>query len=131
KFKVAVGGQYYLIRDNNGFGLAQLLFSSGDAQNNFTFGYSGFFSSRGINNGSVVTFGFVKKVSNKLTAISENNIVIPSETSSARTVGFLSAGLRFDRRMHAFDLGIYVPTSDLDRSLNVIPYVGFNVRMNK
>lgn len=132
KFKVAVGGQYYLVRDGGSFGLTQLLFSSGDAQNNFTFGYSGFISSKGDNTGSVITFGFVKKVSDKLSVISENNFIVPSDTSTRETLGFLSAGIRFNRRVHAFDLGVYVPSSNLDNyTLSLIPYVGLNVKMSK
>lgn len=131
KFKFAVGGQYYFVRETNGFGIVQALFSSGDSQNNFTFGFSKILSSRGVDTGALLTFGFVKKASAKLSVISENHVIIPSETSTSNASGFLSAGLRFDRRMHAFDLGIYVPTRGLERNINVIPYVGFNVKLNQ
>jgi hypothetical protein len=134
KVKFAVNGQYYAINsagDNTNFGIVQGLLTSGNSQNNFTFGFSKIISGRGVSDGAVVTFGFVKKASPKLSVISENHVVISSDTSTSNAVGFLSAGLRFDRRMHAFDLGIYVPTSGLDRSVSVIPYLGFNLRMNK
>lgn len=131
KFKVAVNGQYYLVRNTNGFGIIQALFTSGDAQNNFTFGYTQVLSSKTVDACSFLTFGFAKKVANKLSVISENHVIIPSASSTANTLGFLSGGVRFDRRMHAFDLGIYVPTNDLDRSIILIPYLGFNVKMNK
>ncbi|MFM7858064.1 MAG: hypothetical protein ACKO96_40645 [Flammeovirgaceae bacterium] len=130
KFKIALAGQHYVVRNSNDFSMVQFLFSSGDAQNNFSFGYSSFFSSQEARTGSLLTFGFVKKVSNKVSVISENNVIILSEFSS-KDLGYLSAGVRFDRRVHAFDLGIYVPTSDLVSNLSVIPYIGFNLRMNK
>jgi hypothetical protein len=137
KTKFAINGQYYTTRGSN-FGLVQGLLTSGDSQNNLTFGYSKILGDRGADEGSIVTFAFVKKVSPKLSVISENNIIIPSTRSTSNsissrgnTIGFLSAGLRFDRRMHAFDLGIWVPTSGLDREVYTIPYLGFNVKLNK
>jgi hypothetical protein len=137
KTKFAINGQYYATRDSN-FGLVQGLLTSGDSQNNFTFGYSKIISGRGAEDGSIVTFAFVKKVSPKLSVISENNIIIPltqpssnSINSSGNAIGFLSAGLRFDRSMHSFDLGVWVPTSGLDRDVYTIPYIGFNLKLNK
>jgi hypothetical protein len=134
KLKFAINGQYYALNSsgrNTNFGIVQGLLTSGDSQNNFTFGLSKIISGRGVDDGAIVTFGFVKKASPKLSVISENHVIIPSSTSASNAVGFLSAGLRFDRQMHAFDLGIYVPTSGLERNVSVIPYLGFNVKMNK
>jgi hypothetical protein len=137
KTKFAINGQYYATRGSN-FGLVQGLLTSGNSQTNFTFGYSKILSGKGSDEGSIVTFAFVKKVSPKLSVISENNIIIPSIqtssnsiSSSGNTIGFLSAGLRFDRRMHAFDLGVWIPTSGLDREVYTIPYLGFHVKLNR
>ncbi len=132
KIKFAVSAQYIYVRENTraNAGFVQAILTSGTAQNNFTVGIGGLVSNRGVNEGAVVTFGFVKKVSAKLTAISENNILI-GRTSGDNSLGLLSAGLRFDRRTHAFDLGLLVPTSGLERNIYLIPYLGFNLRLTK
>jgi hypothetical protein len=33
--------------------------------------------------------------------------------------------------MHAFDLGVWIPTSGLDREVYTIPYLGFHVKLNR
>jgi hypothetical protein len=132
KTKFAISGQYLYIRgnSNSNLGLVQAIITSGDAHNNFTLGVGKFISNRVTNDGAIVTFGFVKKVSPKLTAISENSILIGSN-SNTTPFGLLSVGLRFDRRTHSFDLGLLAPTSWLDRNIYLIPYLGFNLRLTK
>jgi hypothetical protein len=132
KTKFALRGQYIYIRENNtnNAGFFQAIITRGDAQNNFTLAVGKFISNRGADEGSILTFGFAKKVSPKLSVISENNVIVGNR-SNTNTFGLLSVGFRFDRRMHAFDLGLYAPTSGLDRNINLIPYVGFNLRLSK
>ena len=133
KTKFALNSQYLYLRENSSsnFVLFQGTMTRGDAQNNFTFGIGKFVSYRGVDSGAVITIGFVKKVSSKLSVISENIIIASEASSSTKSFGLLSAGLRFDRRMHAFDLGLFAPTSGLDRNLNLIPYIGFNLKLSK
>lgn len=132
KVKFAINGQYLFVRGttNNNAVFLQGIITSGDQHNNFTFAVGKFVSNQGGDEGSIITIGFVKKVSPKLTVISENNILI-GKNSTINTGGLLSAGLRFDRRTHSFDLGLLVPTSGLDRNLNLIPYLGFNLKLSK
>jgi hypothetical protein len=133
KTKFALRGQYIYIRgsNTNDSGFFQAIITRGNSQNNFTLSFGKFISNRGVDESSLFTFGFAKKVSPKLSAITENNIVIGNNTNTANSFGLLSAGLRFDRRMHAFDLGLYVPTSGLDRNINLIPYIGFNLKLSR
>ena len=133
KTKFALRGQYLFINGDtrNNLGLFQAIVTSGNSQNNVSLAVGKFVSDRGSNDVSLITFGFVKKVSSKLSVISENNVIIGTNTAASNAFGLLSGGFRFDRRMHAFDLGLYIPTSVLDTQLFLIPYVGFNLKLNK
>ena len=99
-------------------------------QNNFTLGVGKFISNESVDEGSIITVAFVSKVGPKLRVVSENQIIV-SNSTTAKSFGLLSAGFRFDRRTHAFDLGLIIPTAGLDTNLSLIPYVGFNLKMNK
>lgn len=133
KTKFAIRGQYFFVNGDtrNNLGFFQAIVTSGNSQNNVTLSVGKFVSDRGVNDISLVTFGFVKKLSSKLSVISENNIIIGTNTAASRNFGLLSGGFRFDRRMHAFDLGVYIPTASLGTRLLLIPYVGFNLKLNK
>jgi hypothetical protein len=133
--KFALRGQYLFINGNNknNLGLIQAIVTRGTSQNNVTLAIGKFISDRRINEISLLTLGFAKKISSKLSFISENNFILGTNTVTASGLGFglLSGGLRFDRKMHAFDLGLYIPTSSIDKDLFLIPYVGFNLKLNK
>ena len=138
KTKLAINGQYLFVRGSGNSGFFQALVTRGESQNNFTFGVGKFISDRGVDETVILTFAFVKKVGPKLSVISENNILVYSGqpkvnslSRSSNTYGLLSAGLRFDRRMHSFDLGLLVPTSGLDTNINLLPYIGFNLKLSR
>jgi hypothetical protein len=133
KTKFALRGQYVFVNGNNRNNLSffQAIFTRGTSQNNFTLAIGKFVSDRGLNDVSLITVGVAKKISSTLSFISDNNFIIGTNTASTNGFGLLSGGLRFDRRMHSFDLGLYLPTSTLDTQVSLIPYIGFNLKLNK
>jgi hypothetical protein len=133
KTKFALRGQYVFVNGDtrNNLGFFQAIVTRGTSQNNFTLAVGKFVSDRGVNDISLITVGIAKKISSNLSFISDNNFIIGTNTASTNGFGLLSGGLRFDRRMHAFDLGLYLPTATLDTQASLIPYIGFNLRLNK
>ncbi len=130
--KFAVNAQYIFIKGNNPdkLGFFQAIVTHGDAQNNFTIGIGAFLSSNNSDQGNIATIGFVKKIGPKLSLISQNNIFLGSYSDKSN-FGLLSIGLRLNRKMHAFDLGLFSPTSGSGSTVILLPYVGFNLRLNK
>jgi hypothetical protein len=57
-------------------------------------------SDLGVNDLSLITVIFVKKVASKLSVIFENNFIIETNAAVVNSFGLLSGRLRFDTRMH-------------------------------
>jgi hypothetical protein len=141
KIKFAITAQYLYLRasiSSGGdrhyqYGFVQAVMTIGSSQKNTTLGVGKFISRQGVYSGYIVMLGLVRKISPKLSFISENNLVLGSLSTSVDSFGLLSAGLRFDRRKHAFDLGLFAPTSFLQANGKLIPlpYIGYNLRLGK
>jgi len=149
KIKVGVNAQYLNIQvgeSNVGkryyqYGLVQGVATYGSSQNNFTLGVGKFISDQGVYKGYVVLLGVAKKISPRLSFISENNFVLGDLYFSnsfgllSNQFGFLSAGLRFDRKKHAFDLGLISPsTSEFSINMSrlfIFPFIGYNLKLSR
>lgn len=116
-------------------GYLQGLVTTGDRQNNTTFGLGWSVSNGSLSRNVIGTFGLVRKVSPKLTFISENFVLFGRGVN--RTVdfaGLLSAGARFDRRRHAFDVAAYVPLivgRNRGTLLTFAPFGSYHLRIGK
>ncbi|RYF77722.1 MAG: hypothetical protein EOO39_03230 [Cytophagaceae bacterium] len=113
-------------------GLFQGIVSIGESQNNVTIGFGS-----GTNRYSVGQIGsvsIVRKLRPSLTFISEN-ILLFGGSGSGYSVGKLSAGLRFDRARHSFDLSANIPfgrdgiVSGSD--FFIFPTASYQVRLGK
>jgi len=139
KVKFAINAQYLYVRvwdSSNGYegynnGFFQAIATRGSAQNNFTIGIGKFISQGGVEQGYIATLALVKKVSPKLSFITENNLLIRSKSSY--TWGLLSAGVRFNRKNHAFDLGILAPAIIGRPAILAIPipFISYNLRLSR
>lgn len=141
RVRVGVSAQYAAIRSDgfvgNGGTLASIgylqgLVTTGDRQNNMTFGLGWSISNGGLSRNVVGTFGLVRKVGPKLSFITENFVLFGSGTLDF--AGILSAGIRFDRRRHAFDLAAYIPLLvERNRTTPIlfVPYGSYHLRIGK
>jgi hypothetical protein len=84
-----------------------------------------------------MSVSYMKKVSPKLTFFTENFFLVGNNVRISDGA-ILSAGLRFDRLFHAFDLNVIVPTtrftmshSSNDGILLFIPTVGYRLKLNR
>lgn len=136
KFSISAQHLYIRIwtsdRGNVGYNLGyiQALLTKGNSQNNLTLGVGKFISQSGIQQGYIGTIALTKRISNKTSFITENNLLIGYD--SRVTVGLLSAGVRFNRKMHAFDLGVFAPAliDNFQLSRIVLPFISYNLRIN-
>ncbi|UFH52818.1 hypothetical protein [Spirosoma sp. KNUC1025] len=113
-------------------GYVQGIVTTGDRSNNTTFGLGWSISNGDLSSNVVGTFGIVRKVSPKLTFISENVVLFGSGIFDF--VGALSGGIRFDRRRHAFDLAAYIPVvigPRVSSVVTLIPYGSYHLRIGK
>ncbi|AQG79423.1 hypothetical protein [Spirosoma montaniterrae] len=146
------GGQFTL----------QGLLSFGSSQNNVTLGYSiavpkfkyvlypawpSFSSSMppqpvsvSVANQQLLSFGVIKKVSPKLTVVSDNSVSLGKQYryySYADGRARVSLALRFDRKRHAFDAGAYMLIYEKpflwegDKKARLFPYIGYNLIIGK
>ncbi|ADB37685.1 hypothetical protein [Spirosoma linguale] len=142
RVRLGINAQYAGLRDGGlfngngstllGIGYVQGMVTTGDRQNNTTFGLGWGVSNGELSRNVVGTFGLVRKVSPKLSFITENFVLIGQ--GSLDFAGVLSAGIRFDRRRHAFDLAAYVPLaigSGVSTSVLFIPYVSYHIRIGR
>jgi len=118
-----------------GITYVQGLVTTGDRQNNTTYG-AGWTISRGeVSRNFVATFGLVRKVSPKLSFITENFVLLGAGVNrSVDFAGLLSAGIRFDRQRHAFDLAAYLPlifARSTGTELSLIPFGSYHLRIGK
>lgn len=118
-----------------GITYVQGLVTTGDRQNNTTYG-AGWTISRGeVSRNFVATFGLVRKVSPKLSFITENFVLLGAGVNrSFDFAGMLSAGIRFDRQRHAFDLAAYLPVvfaGTARTSFTPGPFASYHLRIGK
>ncbi len=118
-----------------GITYVQGLVTTGDRQNNVTYGAGWTISNGEVSRNFVATFGLVRKVSPKLSFITENFALLGSGVNrSVDFAGLLSAGIRFDRRRHAFDLAAYVPLVFARNDavgFTLIPFGSYHLRISK
>ncbi|RYF62004.1 MAG: hypothetical protein EOO39_31105 [Cytophagaceae bacterium] len=143
RVRLGVSGQYIGIRSDGflfgggrgsiqGAGYLQGIVTTGDRQNNTTFGLGWGVSNGELTRTVVGSFGLVRKVSPKLSFITENFVLLGRGTVDFG--GMLSAGIRFDRRRHAFDLAAYVPFfvgSGISSLVTFIPYASYHLKIGK
>ena len=113
-------------------GYLQGIVTTGDRQNNTTYGLGWSLSNGDISRNFIGTFGLVRKVSPKLTFITENFVLFGS--GRVDFAGLLSAGIRFDRRRHAFDLATYVPLvfeRNSRLTFTLAPFASYHLRIGK
>ncbi|MFD2574121.1 hypothetical protein ACFSUS_26025 [Spirosoma soli] len=141
RVRLGVNGQYAAVRFDNflfnkglyaNIGYLQGMVTTGDRQNNTTYGLGWSIANGDVSRSFIGTFGLVRKVSPKLTFISENFVLFGSGT--ATFAGIASAGVRFDRRRHAFDLAAYIPLIFERNStalLTFTPFASYHLRIGK
>ena len=141
KVRLGLNAQYAAVRFNNllfsnnvyaDVGYLQGVVTTGDRQINNTYGLGWSISNGDLSKSFVGTFGLVRKVSPKLTFITENMVLIGGRNDEFATM--LSAGIRFDRKRHAFDLAAYIPLV-FERNGKVygtfIPFGSYHLRIGK
>lgn len=138
RVRLGVQAQYVGVRfDRNVEGITYLqgIVTTGDRQNNTTFGLGWSVSNGSLSRNVIGTFGLVRKVSPKLTFITENFVLFGG--SGNRTVDFagvLSGGIRFDRRRHAFDVAAYLPViigNNWRGPVTLVPFGSYHLRIGK
>ena len=78
-----------------------------------------------------MSVGYMKKTSSTLTFFTENFFAM-GNGFSIDNGAILSAGLRFDRSRHAFDLNVIVPTiAGANIGLYLLPTVGYHLKLSK
>lgn len=139
RVRVALNAQYaglrFLLSDGEGIGYVQGLVTTGDQRNNTTYGLGWSVSGGDFSRNVVGTFGLVRKITPKLTFISENFALFGSGINrSLDFAGILSGGVRFDRQRHAFDVAIYTPLLIEPGSKPIfalIPFGSYHLRIGK
>ena len=143
RVRLGVSGQYIGFQSDGflfsggrgsiqGAGYLQGIVTTGDRQNNTTFGLGWGVSNGELSRTVVGSFGLVRKVSPKLSFITENFVLLGRGTVDFG--GMLSAGIRFDRRRHAFDLAAYIPFfvgSGISSLVTFIPYASYHLKIGK
>ncbi|GAB3794446.1 hypothetical protein GCM10028819_08130 [Spirosoma humi] len=143
RVRLGISGQYIGIQSDGflfgggrgsiqGAGYLQGIVTTGDRQNNTTFGLGWGVSNGELSRTVVGSFGLVRKVSPKLSFITENFALLGRGTVDFG--GMLSAGIRFDRRRHAFDLAAYVPFfvgPGVSSLVTFIPYASYHLKIGK
>ncbi|GAB3512771.1 hypothetical protein GCM10027341_53940 [Spirosoma knui] len=135
RVRVGVNAQYAAVRFDGlleGIGYLQGIVTTGDRQNNTTYGLGWSISNGEVSRNFVGTFGLVRKVGPKLTFISENFVLFGN--GQVNFAGLLSGGIRFDRRRHAFDLAAYIPIiieSGIETPIFFMPFASYHLRISK
>lgn len=143
RVRLGVSAQYLGVRLNGllgnsgpgtleGAGYIQGIVTTGDRQNNTSYGLGWSLSNGELSRNVVGSLGLVRKVSPKLSFISENFVLFGS--GGVDFAGILSGGIRFDRRRHSFDLAAYVPLvigRTVSTPVTFIPFASYHVRIGK
>lgn len=136
RLRLGINAQYMAVRFDGpleSIGYLQGIVTTGDRQNNTTYGLGATVSNGEVSSNLIGTFGLVRKVSPKLTFISENFVLFGGGTRVS-FAGVLSGGIRFDRRRHAFDLAAYIPIiigSNLNSPILLLPYGSYHLRIGR
>lgn len=143
RVRLGVNAQYVALRFGDqllgsvfaDIGYLQGIVTTGDQQNNTTYGLGWSIAKGDVSRNIVGTFGLVRKVSPKLTFISENFVLFGGRGNRAVDfAGALSGGIRFDRRRHAFDLAVYLPVVIGNRwrgPVTPAPFASYHLRIGK
>ena len=111
-------------------GLIQGILSIGDSQNNVTVGLGT--GTNADSFGQIASISVVRKIKPSLTFISENLLFIERYGVS---LGKLSAGLRFDRARHSFDLSANIPFGSdgiaSGSTFFIFPSASYQVRLGR
>lgn len=139
RVRLGINAQYAGVRSPDIFssvladiGYVQGIVTLGDRLNNTTFGLGWSIANGDLSRNVIGTFGLVRKLSPKLTFISENSILFGS--GAITFAGMVSGGVRFDRRRHAFDLAVYLPILGNIGSVPLIlfmPFGSYHLRIGK
>lgn len=141
RVRVGINAQYAALRFNNflfnnnvyaDISYLQGIVTTGDRQNNTTYGLGWSIANGDVSRNFIGTFGLVRKVSPKLTFIAENFVLFGS--GGVDFAGLVSAGIRFDRRRHAFDLAAYVPLvfeRNSRLTFTLTPFASYHLRIGK
>ena len=138
RVRLGINAQYAAIRFDGfleGVGYVQGIITAGNRQSNTTYGLGATVSNGQVSSNVVGTFGLVRKVSPKLTFISENFVLFGRGGNRAVDfAGLLSGGIRFDRRRHAFDLAAYIPViigNNWRGPVTLAPFGSYHLRIGK
>lgn len=141
RVRLGINAQYAGLRFddfllNNGLyadiGYLQGIVTTGDRQNNTTYGLGWSIADGDVSRNFVGTFGLVRKVSAKLTFMTENFVLFGNRDGTFASL--LSAGIRFDRRRHAFDLAVYTPLvfeRNTSATFTLAPFASYHLRLGK
>lgn len=137
KYKIALNAQYMRILDWTSnerktytFSFAQALITKGNDENNWTLGVGKAFQNTWVNIDYFGTLAFTKKLSNRLSFVSDNSVLSSSINSSLAYL--FSAGFRIHRKSHAFDFGVFTPPLSFNFSNVVIPipFISYSLKVN-
>lgn len=134
RVNLALQGNLYAARGFGAFGTVgglQFLSTFGTSQRNTTLGVGTFVSGGELASGGYLTVGVQQKVGKEISILSQNHLLLGSEVSA----GVLSGGIRFSRKRHAFDAGLFIPIASgfLGNSgfVIVLPVVAYQLRLGK
>ncbi|MCX8491185.1 MAG: hypothetical protein ORN54_08965 [Cyclobacteriaceae bacterium] len=137
KYKIALNAQYTHVldwtsneRSTYTFAFAQVLITKGNEENNITVGLGEPIKNDWVSIDYFATLAFTKKISKRSSFISDNSLM-KSSTSSAMAYLF-SAGVRINRKNHAFDLGVFTPPLAFNFSNVIIPipFLSYSLKLN-
>lgn len=139
KYKVAINTQYIYIIDWHGnekrkynFTFVQGLITKGNEENNITLGVGQPLANDWLNINYFITLAFKKKLSNRLSFVSDN-LLLTNKNSNTATTYIFSGGFRIDGKNHAFDFGIFTPPLNIGLQ-NVyipIPFISYSLRVSR
>ncbi len=119
--------------DFNGAGFLSGSLTLGSRNNNVTFGAgAGFDFDGGVRNEIIpLTFSFMKRMTNKLSLMSENWLIVQDDFSNSSGVASLGLRIHFKELGNAINVGLVRPLSGDDLGLLAIPFVSATVALSK
>lgn len=137
KYKIALNAQYTHVldwtsneRSTYTFTFAQVLITNGNEENNITVGLGKPIKNDWVSIDYFATLAFTKRISKRFSFISDNSLLTSSNNSA---VAYLfSAGVRINRKNHAFDLGVFTPPLAFNFSNVIIPipFLSYSLKLN-
>lgn len=138
KYKIAINTQYmYMLdwtsneRSKYNYAFVQGLITKGNSENNVTLGAGKAVANTWVSIDYFVTLAFKRKISNRLSFISDNSLLTNKNNSA---VAYLfSGGFRIEGKNHAFDLGVFTPPLSFNFSNVVIPipFLSYSLKVNR